>query len=436
VTSPHPIRLVALDELRRNRLTVFFRLILAIPHFVWAFAWSLLMVLVVIVNWLITLVAGRSPRALHGFTAAYIKYLTQLFAYLLLAANPYPLFTGTEDYPIDLEIDPPAPQSRLVTLFRIVLALPVLVLEAVFLGTFAGGGETYSGRAGESDVSYSTGGATVGILWTVAFLGWFACLVLGRMPLGFRNLQAYGLRYCAQVWSYFFLLTDRYPNLDPADPVSTGPVHPVGLIVTDDLRRSRLTVFFRFLLALPHFVWLILWTTVAWLAAIANWFATLFAGRSPAPLHRFLSAYLRYTVHLYSFVALTANPFPGFTGAAGSYPVDPELPGSEPQRRLVTAFRLILAFPALAVSGSLYGLTIVTALFGWFISLALGRMPRSFREAQAYTFRYGAQVSAYVLILTDRYPFSGPSLGQPEPTFVAVPEPELPPEPFESPAPA
>lgn len=31
------------------------------------------------------------------------------------------------------------------------------------------------------------------------------------------------------------------------------------LTVTDDLRRSRLTVFFRLLLAIPHFIWWTLW---------------------------------------------------------------------------------------------------------------------------------------------------------------------------------
>jgi hypothetical protein len=421
VTSPHPIRLVVTDELRRNRLTVFFRLILAIPHYVWVVAWSLLMVFVVFVNWLITLIAGRSPKALHDFTAAYVNYVTHLVAYLLLTANPYPLFTGTEDYPIDLEVEPPAPQRRLVTLFRLVLVLPALVFEALFLATFAGGG--YSESSGSSSAEWGGGGASVGILWTVAVFAWFVCLFLGRMPLGFRNLQAYGLRYCAQVWSYFFLLTDRYPNLDPVDPPSTGPLHPIGLVVTDDLRRSRLTVFFRFLLALPHFVWLALWTIVAFFVAIANWFATLFVGRSPSALHRFLSAYVRYTYHVFSFVALTANPFPGFTGTAGSYPIDPELPRSEPQRRLVTGFRLFLAIPALVVSSSLNGLAFVAAFFGWFVSLALGRMPRSFREAQAYAFRYGAQSSAYWLILTDRYPYSGPALGEPEPEPVEPTEP-------------
>ena len=62
--------------------------------------------------------------------------------------------------------------------------------------------------------------------------------------------------------------------------------HPIRLAVTDDLRRSRLTVFFRLLLALPHLIWLALWGIVASLAAIVNWFATLFVGRSPDGLHR------------------------------------------------------------------------------------------------------------------------------------------------------
>jgi hypothetical protein len=417
------------DDLKRSRLTVFFRLLLAIPHFVWAVLWSLLMVLVAVVNWLATLILGRSPAFFHNLTAAYVRYLTQLFAYLLLAANPYPPFTGSERYPIDLEIDAPAPQRRLVTLFRLPLALPALVFEAVFLLTYAGG--SYSSGGGDADVSASAGAtsSSVGILWTVAFFGWFACLALGRMPMGFRNVHAYGLRYVAQVWGYVLLLTDRYPNLDPADPPSTGPLHPVGLAVTDDLRRSRLTVFFRFLLALPHFVWLLLWGVVAFLAGIAGWFAALILGRLPRPLHRFLAAYLRYSTHVFAFLFLTANPFPGFTGTAGSYPVDPELPEPERQKRLVTFFRLFLAIPALAVSSSLYTLAFVAAFFGWFVSLALGRMPRSFREAQAYALRYGVQTSAFLWLLSPRYPYSGPALGQPEPE--PEPEPEL--APAESP---
>jgi Domain of unknown function (DUF4389) len=438
VVSPHPVRLVVLDDLRRSRLTVFFRLLLAIPHYIWAALWTIAAFFAAFVNWVATLILGRSPAALHRFLAAYIAYITRLLAYLLLAANPYPPFTTEEEetYPIHLEIDPPAPQRRLITLFRIVLVIPALVFVAVFLATYTGGSQ-----ASDTDpnASYSAGaGASVGVLWTAAFFAWFACLALARMPQGFRNLQAYGLRYCAQAWAYYLVLTDRYPNLDPVDPTSTGPLHPVGLAVTDDLKRSRLTVFFRLLLALPHFIWLVLWGIAAFLAVIASWFATLATGRNPRPLHRFVAAYIRYAFHVYAFVALTANPFPGFTGAPGSYPVDPELPEPERQRRLVTLFRLPLALPAAAVSSGLYGLAVVAAFFGWFVALALGRMPRSLREAQAYVFRYGVQVSAYGALLTERYPYSGPSLGRPETeaVFEPVPEPEPPPEPFESSAPA
>ena len=41
VADSHPIRVVVGDDLRRSRLTVAFRLILAIPHIIWFFIWSL-----------------------------------------------------------------------------------------------------------------------------------------------------------------------------------------------------------------------------------------------------------------------------------------------------------------------------------------------------------------------------------------------------------
>lgn len=415
--AEHPVRLTVTDDLRRSRLTIFFRLLLAIPHFIWWWLWTIAALLAAVLNWVATLVAGRSPDALHRFLTAYVRYSTHFFSYLSLAANPYPGFTGEPGYPVDVEFGEREPQRRWVTALRIFLLIPVLLLSVAFEGT--GGGFWYGGR---DEGSFAWSGGT---LVTVAFFGWFACLALGRMPHGFRDLQAYGLRYYAQGAAYGLVLTDRYPNVDPAETPASGPDHPVRLTVDDDLRRTRLTVFFRLLLSLPHFVWILLWSVVMIFAAFITWIAALIIGRPPAALHRFLSAFVRYSTHLSAYVALTANPFPGFTGAAGSYPVDLQLPGPEPQRRLVTLFRLFLGFPALAVSGALSTLLFVAGFLGWFVALALGRMPRSLREAQAYSLRYSAQVSAYLLLVTDRYPYSGPALGSPEPE----PEPEPPTQP-------
>jgi Domain of unknown function (DUF4389) len=425
--AEHPVRLTVTDDLRRSRLTIFFRLLLAIPHLIWWWLWSIAALLAAVANWFATLVIGRSPNALHRFLTAYIRYSTHLFSYLSLAANPYPGFVGDPGYPVDVEFGEAEPQRRWVTLLRIFLLIPALLLAVAFEGT---GGAFWYGDP-EQGTSFAWSGGT---LLTVAFFGWFACLVLGRMPHGFRDLQAYGLRFLAQVAAYGFVVTDRFPNVDPAETPASGPDHPVRLTVEDDLHRSRLTVFFRLFLALPHFVWIILWSVAMIFAVLITWFAALVIGRPPAALHRFLSAFVRYSTHLSAYVALTANPFPGFTGAAGSYPVDLQLPGPEPQRRLVTLFRLFLGFPALAVSGAVSTLLFVCGFLGWFASLALGRIPRSLREAQAYSLRYSAQVSAYMLLVTGRYPYSGPALGSPEPE--PEPEPPIEPPPAEAPAPA
>ena len=69
--------------------------------------------------------------------------------------------------------------------------------------------------------------------------------------------------------------------------------HPLRLTVTDDLVRSRLTVFFRLLLAIPHFIWLELWGIVVVLAVFVAWLAALFTGRVPGGLHSFIASYLR-----------------------------------------------------------------------------------------------------------------------------------------------
>lgn len=393
------MRVTVSDDLERSRLTVLFRLFLAIPHFVWWWLWTVAVVFVAVANWVVALVTGRPASGLANFTASYIRYWVHLFAYLYLAANPYPMFTGRPGYPVDCEFAELERQRRWVTALRLPLALPVLLLAAVFEGS------GFYAFSGDKSTAVAWSGGT---LLTVAFLAWFVCLVRGRMPSGFRDLQVYGLRFAAEVAAYVLILTERYPNADPSATPASGVDHPVWLRVGDDLRRSRLTVFFRLFLLLPHFVWLLLWWIAALPVAIVNWFATLVTGRPPRVFHRFLSAFVRYSTHLYAYGALTANPFPGFTGRAGSYPVDLVLPDPAPQRRLVTGFRVFLALPAFLVSAAVGGLLYVCAFLGWFASLALGRMPHSLHEAQAYALRYSAQLSAYLYLVTDRYPYSGP----------------------------
>jgi uncharacterized membrane protein (DUF485 family) len=189
----------------------------------------------------------------------------------------------------------------------------------------------------------------------------------------------------------------------PAAPVP-APDHPVRLVVADDLRRNRLTVFFRIILAIPHLVWYVLWSVVAAFAILVNWVATLINRSSPEGLHKFLAAWVRYSTHLTAYLYLVADPFPGFRGRLGTYPVDLEIDGPEPQNRWKTGFRFILAIPAWILMSVLQYVIQIIGFLGWFVCLALGRMPQGMRDLSAYCLRFQAQTYAYAAILTDRYP--------------------------------
>jgi hypothetical protein len=182
----HPIGLVVDDDLRRNRLTVFFRLLLAIPQAIWLGIWGIAVYVVVFVAWLVALFAGRVPDPLHEFLARFLRAGTHLTAYVFLLADPWPPFLGEPGtYPVDLRVDPAAPQSRLTVFFRLLLAIPAFVLTYVF-------------RL---------------VNQVIAFLGWFYCLFMGEMNRGMRDLSAWLLRYEVQTYAYVMLLTGRYPSL-------------------------------------------------------------------------------------------------------------------------------------------------------------------------------------------------------------------------------
>jgi hypothetical protein len=183
LAAAYPIRLVVTDDLARSRATVFFRLILAIPHLIWLTLWGIAAGILWFVNWIWTLVAGRSPEWAHSFFTAFTRYTVHTGTYLSLAAEPFPKFLGDPGYPVDLEVDPPRDQRRLVTGFRIILAIPMLIVA----------------------------GALQYVQGAVAVIAWFYCLFVGRMHEGMRNIITFCVAFNARVNGYAYFLTDRYP---------------------------------------------------------------------------------------------------------------------------------------------------------------------------------------------------------------------------------
>jgi Domain of unknown function (DUF4389) len=179
--------------------------------------------------------------------------------------------------------------------------------------------------------------------------------------------------------------------------------HPIGLIVADDLQRNRLTVFFRILLAIPHFIVVALWGLVSFFAVVSAWFVGVFTGRVPDGLHNFLASYLRYSTRVTAYAYLLSDPWPPFSGSEGGYPIDVRVDPPDTQSRLTVGFRVILAIPALILSQVFRYVNQIVAFLAWFYALATGRMNEGMRNISAWLLRYEVQTYAYVMLLTGRY---------------------------------
>jgi Domain of unknown function (DUF4389) len=184
-TVPYAIRMTVTDDLVRSRATVFFRLILAIPHLIFLVLWGFAAAVVLVIDWIWTLIAGQSPQWAHDFLGAFVRYSVHVAAYISMAAEPYPGFVGAPGYPVDVAIDPPAPQRRVITVFRFILAIPILIIA----------------------------GALQNVQFAVALVSWFYILATGRMHEGMRNLITFCIAINARVTGYTYFLTDRYPPL-------------------------------------------------------------------------------------------------------------------------------------------------------------------------------------------------------------------------------
>jgi hypothetical protein len=184
-----------------------------------------------------------------------------------------------------------------------------------------------------------------------------------------------------------------------------GQNHPVSISVSQDLKRSRLTVFFRGLLSFPHLIWMALWGVAAALTKTLTWIIGTFTGRLPEGLHNFLAGYVRYSTFVTAYRMYVTEPFPPFSGSAGAYaPIDVVLPVAEPQSRLTIFFRPILAIPAVLMV-LLWGIwALLVSIAAFFYCMIFGRISPGLENQLANYLRYNVQATAYRFRLTAEYP--------------------------------
>lgn len=170
--------------------------------------------------------------------------------------------------------------------------------------------------------------------------------------------------------------------------------------------RSRLTTFFRLLLAIPHLLLVALYGIAAFVAVIVAWFALLVTGRWPAGLYGFVAGFMRYMTRVYAYTFLLTDAYPGFgLGEDPEYPVRLQLdPPRESYSRLKVLLRIFYVIPAYIIQYVLLLMAEIVAFIAWFVIVFTGKQPRGLQDLTQMGVSYWARTTPLFLLLTEGYP--------------------------------
>ena len=193
-------------------------------------------------------------------------------------------------YPVTFEVDYADRRSRLSALFRLILAIPLMIWLYVY---------------------------TI-VAYCVIAVAWFAIVITARYPAGLYNFVARFTRLLACTNAYTGLLCDPYPSFSGSDDES----YPVRMHFAGPRDRySRLKTFFRAILAIPVSILRYVVNLLFEIGAIAAWFVIVITGRLPRGLFDLMVLANSYIARSDAYLLLLTETYPPFqdehTRAAG-----------------------------------------------------------------------------------------------------------------------
>ena len=165
---------------------------------------------------------------------------------------------------------------------------------------------------------------------------------------------------------------------------------------------SRLLIFIRWILAIPHAIILYLFGLAVGITTFIAWFAILFTGTYPRGLWDFAVSYQVWSANLSAYLLFQRDEYPPF--GAGDYPVQYDLVYPERLSRGLIFIKFLLVIPHLIALVVLGIVAYVVIILTWFAILITGRNPRGLFNFLVGVSRWAHRVNAYMYLLTDNYP--------------------------------
>jgi hypothetical protein len=203
------------------------------------------------------------------------------------------------EHPVQFSVEyPDRDLNRLATFFRLITAIPILI---VFAGVSGG----YTGTSGISADGTNIAISTAGLLVSPPLL---MILFRRKYPRWWFDWNLELMRFSSRVVIYLSLMDDRYPSTDEQQSVALDFPYPDA---ERDLRRGLPLV--KWLLAIPHYVVLLILYIASVFVVIAAWFAIIFTGRFPRALFDYLAGVERWTNRVIACaLVLVTDRYPPF----------------------------------------------------------------------------------------------------------------------------
>lgn len=182
--------------------------------------------------------------------------------------------------------------------------------------------------------------------------------------------------------------------------------YPISYEMAYQEKHSRLSTFFRMLLAIPAAFFAMLYLFVAAFAILFAWVALMITARYPEGLYNFVSGWIRLAGRLAAYEFLLTDRYPPFTGGlAPDYPCQIAVgPPQEKYSRLKVFFRIIVGIPTLIMNWLFSMWAALMAFAAWFVIVITGKLPYGLYEQQVLAERYRTRAAAYFVYLTDFQP--------------------------------
>ncbi len=203
----------------------------------------------------------------------------------------------TTQYPVRFSVDYPERQlNRLTTFLRLFTAIPI----AILLATVSGATWEWTAENGTTTAAGTGGVLLAGPLLMIVFRQ--------KYPRWWFDWNLELQRFSNRVGIYLALMDDRYPSTDETQSVHLDYPYPD---VPRDLNRWLPLV--KWLLAIPHYIVLVVLNLAAVAGVIVAWFAILVTGRYPRSLFEFVEGVIRWNNRVVGYaLTLVTDVYPPF----------------------------------------------------------------------------------------------------------------------------